>query len=417
MSITFGGQARTYSIHVPTTVAAHPDRAVPLVVALHGGGGSGGQLANTSQLSAEADRLGFVVVYPDGLRLARPTGTAVRTWDGGGCCAPAMGSGVDDVGFVASVIDRIDTATAIDPARVVVGGHSNGAILTWRIACERADVLAAAVIVEGSLERSACTPTRGVDLIQVHGDDDQFLPLEGGVGPRSFTRTDFTSAAESQALWTSAQDCAAAVPSTDDHLTITTWPDCADDTETRLVVIEGGTHAWAGADPAQSAAFLGSPSPFFSATSAFTDLVTSPRPDGRIRLGIHDGNHGDDVYNRSGSGQTRRGAAAPGSRVDYYVSLQNDALVADRLLVRGAGSGRGFTVRYLDPAGADVTNQVTAGTYRTPDLAPDRARTLRVAVTVRGGAGPGASLAGTVTVRSVTDPSRTDTVRFITRRR
>ena len=199
----------------------------------------------------------------------------VRTWDGGGCCAPAMGSGVDDVGYVASVIGGLEGATAIDRTKVVVGGHSNGAILTWRIACDRPDLLTAAVIVEGSLERPSCTPSRGVNLVQVHGDDDQFLPLAGGVG-NGFSGTNFTSAAASQAMWTTGQHCGSPSHSSGDHLSITTWAGCAGGTTTQQIVIAGGTHAWAGADPANSADFLGAPSPYFSATDAFTDLVTAP---------------------------------------------------------------------------------------------------------------------------------------------
>lgn len=275
VSVTFDGQARTYRLHVPSSVAAQPDVPVPLVVALHGGMGNGQQLATTSQLDVEADLHGFVVAYPEGLLLPTPRGVQVRTWDGGRCCAPAMGSGVDDVGFVASVIGGLEAATAVDRSRVIVGGHSNGAILTWRIACERADVLSAAVIVEGSLERPSCAPSRGVDLVQVHGDSDTNLPLAGGVGS-GVSGTNFTSAAASQALWTSGQGCDAPASSLGDHLTITTWPGCADGTTTRQVVIEGGTHAWPGADPANSADLLGEPSPYFSATSVFTDLATAP---------------------------------------------------------------------------------------------------------------------------------------------
>lgn len=272
VSVTFDGKVRTYRLHVPASVAAKPNRPVPLVIALHGGLGNGQQLATTSRLDVEADREGFVVAYPEGLLLPTPRGAQVRTWDGGGCCAPAMGSGVDDVGFVASVIRDLQAVTAVDRSRVVVGGHSNGGILTWRIACERADVLSAAVIVEGSLERPSCAPSRGVELIQVHGDADANLPLEGGVGSGP-SGTNFTSAAASQARWTTAQRCGAPTSATSDHLTITTWSGCADGTTTEQVVIAGGTHAWPGADPADSADFLGEPSPHFSATGAFTELA------------------------------------------------------------------------------------------------------------------------------------------------
>lgn len=274
VNFTYGGQPRTYVLHVPTTVSSRPTTPAALVVALHGGMGNGAQLENTSQLDSEADRLGFVVAYPEGRLLTSSGGFTVRTWNGGGCCAPATTADVDDVGFVAAVITALANATAVDPRRIVVGGHSNGAILTWRLACERSDVLSTAVIVEGSLERPACTPGRGVSLTQIHGDDDRLLPLAGGYGT-GLSGTNFTSAAASQTMWTTAQRCASPAVSSADHLTITTWSGCADGTTTTQIVIAGGTHAWAGADPANSADFLGEPSPFYSATATFAALATA----------------------------------------------------------------------------------------------------------------------------------------------
>lgn len=273
VSVNHGGRARTYTLHVPGSVARNPNTPVPLVIALHGGMGSGAQLATTSRLDAEADRHGFIVAYPDGLLLPTARGLQVRTWNGGGCCAPAMTSGVDDVGYIASVIDGIQNSTAVDRRRVVVGGHSNGGILAWRFACERADKLSAAVIVEGSLERPSCAPSRGVNLVQIHGDKDTFLPLLGGTGT-GLSGTKFTSASSSQAMWTKSQRCATLQRSTAGYLTTTVWPRCAGSTTTKQVVISGGTHAWPGARPADSADLLGEPSPHYSATAAFVSLAT-----------------------------------------------------------------------------------------------------------------------------------------------
>ena len=272
-SPTYGGQTRSLYLYVPAAVAAAPNTPVPLVVALHGGGGYAGQLSATSNLKAAADRDGFVLVFPEGQLLPRPNGVSIRTFDSGNCCAPAMGSGIDDVGFVAWVIADLEQQTAIDRRRVVIAGHSNGAMLAWRIACERADVVAGAVVVEGQLGIDSCTPSRGVDLRQIHGDADTFVPLAGGVGATSFSQTDYVSAAASQALWTAGQGCTGSSPSTQDHLTITTWTGCAGGTTSRLIVISGGTHAWPGADPATSADFLGEPSPYLSATDVIADLV------------------------------------------------------------------------------------------------------------------------------------------------
>lgn len=273
VATTFDGRARTFVLHVPTEVAAHPDRPVPLVVGLHGGGGSGTQFARNTGLDAEADRVGFVAAYPEGLAMPTRKGPSTRTWDAGICCPPANRLHLDDVGFVASVIADVEAATATDPARVVVAGHSNGAMLTWRIACERPDVLSAAVVVEGALTTATCTPSRGVNLVQIHGDADDHVPIGGGSGTESIVSVDYPSVADGQARWTTAERCGPPKTTTADHLTTTVWGGCADATTSTLIVIGGGSHAWPGADPSTVPPKASAPNPRLSATQAILNTI------------------------------------------------------------------------------------------------------------------------------------------------
>jgi hypothetical protein len=143
--------------------------------------------------------------------------------------------------------------------------------------------------------------------------------------------------------------------------------------------------------------------------------VVPARPDGEIRRGTGAW-VGDDVYNGTGAGQTSAGSARQTKSVTYYVRAQNDAGGADRLRLRGQGSTPRFKVVYRNPAGANITTAVTNGTYRTPVLAPDATHVVKVVVTVRGTAPPGAAVARTVTAVSTNQPTTSDTVRFVTRR-
>lgn len=61
-SISHHSAYRTYLLHVPPSYV--PGNPVPLVIAMHGGFGSGVQLQNHSQLSEKSDNEGFIVVYP-----------------------------------------------------------------------------------------------------------------------------------------------------------------------------------------------------------------------------------------------------------------------------------------------------------------------------------------------------------------
>jgi hypothetical protein len=152
-----------------------------------------------------------------------------------------------------------------------------------------------------------------------------------------------------------------------------------------------------------------------STPAARTWNVVAARPDGRIRRGTGP-LVGNNVYNTTGSGQTRTGTAARGGRVTYYVSAQNDASGAERLWIRGQGSTRWFTVLYRNPAGANITNEVTNGTYRTPNLAPNGTHQIKVIVTVDNAAPGSASVTRTLTAFSTTQPPIKDAVGFVTSR-
>ena len=98
-----------------------------LVVALHGGLGSGDQLADTSQFEPLAERDGFAVVFPDGVS---------ATWNAGSCCGAAVTRKIDDVAFLVALVDDIAKKVPIDRGRVFAVGHSNGAMMAFRLGCE-----------------------------------------------------------------------------------------------------------------------------------------------------------------------------------------------------------------------------------------------------------------------------------------
>ena len=143
--------------------------------------------------------------------------------------------------------------------------------------------------------------------------------------------------------------------------------------------------------------------------------MVDARPDARIRrgTGVLVGNN---IYNTTGNRQTRTGSAARGRSVTYHVSVQNDGAATERLRLRGMGSTRRFRVRYYNPAGQNITRQVTGGTARTRLLAPGRTYGVRAVVTVTRAAPRHSSLVRSLTARSTTHPTIRDTVDFVTRR-
>lgn len=197
-SFVHDGIKRQYLVHVPASY--RPGKPTPMLIALHGGGGDADYQADDSKyrLISKSEQAGFIAVFPNGY--SRFSSGILATWNAGGCCAGAMKNNVDDVGFIREVIARMKRQANIDPNRIFATGMSNGAMMSWRLACEAPEVRAIAP-VEGTDNTSACRPAHPVPIIEFHAVNDEMVNFNGGPGPNSFTRTNFTSVPATQAKW------------------------------------------------------------------------------------------------------------------------------------------------------------------------------------------------------------------------
>ncbi len=123
------------------------------------------------------------------------------------------------------------------------------------------------------------------------------------------------------------------------------------------------------------------------------------RPDAWIRRDGA-GNVGDDIYNTTGEGQTRRTILRPGWRRVYVVTAQNDDDVSDRFRITGSGSSRKWVVRYLR-AGENITRQVTGPGYRTEPVPAGGELEIKVRVKARRSAPAGSRKSVLVLVTSL----------------
>lgn len=247
---TTDGRVRSYRIYVPSRLAAASDpEPVPLLLAFHGGGGWGAQFEANSGFDRLAEANGFLVAYPDGTG-READGSGTRTWNGGACCGYAAAAEVDDVGFVAQLLDELAARYPVDAERVVAAGHSNGGILSYRLACELADRIAAIGVQSAALEVEACRPSAPISVLHLHGDADQNLPIDGGRGPRSVSGVDYTVPIEGAATLAAAAGCEPeperASPVGRADLAVTTWVACDGGAEVAFVAVDGASHAWMG---------------------------------------------------------------------------------------------------------------------------------------------------------------------------
>lgn len=275
------GRVRTYHVYVPGSIAnAGP---VPLLLALHGGGGSGAQFERNSGFDALADASRFIVVYPDGIQIGGASILASgHVWNGGRCCGPAAANNVDDVSFLSAVIDRVVAHHSIDARRVYAAGHSNGAIMAYRLACELSTKIIAIGVQAGSLEVDGCHPARPVSVFHIHGTADRNIPIGGGRGtgisgvifspPRNavgaFVGTDACPTSSTKQVSTANAD-----------VVTETWSPCADHTAVEFVSVTGASHAWMGHPSTRAAAGLtGQPYQRYDSSAAiWAFLAAHPR--------------------------------------------------------------------------------------------------------------------------------------------
>jgi polyhydroxybutyrate depolymerase len=178
------GDDRFYDMHVPASY--RPGTAVPLVLVLHGGGGSPAAARNTSAMDAVAAREGFIVVYPSGTGPDAPDSRL--TWNILKSGTYATAQGKDDLGFIRKVLDDVQRRFSIDPKRIYAAGISQGGMMCYRFACDpdlSARIAAIApVAAVMTVDPSDCKPSRPMPIMHFHGLEDKIIPYAGGIGER-----------------------------------------------------------------------------------------------------------------------------------------------------------------------------------------------------------------------------------------
>ena len=262
-AIEFQGRQRSYRLFAPA--GAPKLRRLPLVVVLHGGGGSPASIEKVSlgRLNELAEQQGWLVVYPAALKLPG----AGRHWNDGRDFQPQRKS-VDDVGFLVALIDHLASTKNADPKHVFMTGMSNGAIMSFRFACEQPGRVAAIAPVAGALAENLarqCATGGAVPVLVINGESDPFMPWNGGYvhsGRKKMGRV--ISGPDTARLWATRDGCTGP--------RVRRWPDrvpsdgttvrqesyeCPDRQEVELYAIEGGGHAWPGGRGDVLSGFIG----------------------------------------------------------------------------------------------------------------------------------------------------------------
>ncbi len=249
--LSHDGLNRRYLVHVPASYDAAARNAV--VIGLHGSGGHAEHFArdeNSGVVSA-SEKYGFIAVMPNGYSDNRRGRFA--TWNAGACCGDARDRKIDDVGFITAVITRVKRQAVIDDARVYAMGMSNGAMMAYRLACERPDLVRGVMGVAGTDNTLACNPSRPTPVLHVHALNDTHVLFNGGAGDDAFRDpakvTEFTSVPATIDKWVALNNAERAPRRvvTVDGARCDRYDAKPGGAPVQLCVTESGGHSWPGA--------------------------------------------------------------------------------------------------------------------------------------------------------------------------
>ena len=184
------------------TPAGHDQaQPTPLLLSLHGYGSSGASHESYTRFLSVIDTYGFMYAHPDGTTDI----FGFQFWNATDACCNFTGSNVDDSSYLRALIDTVKGLVAVDDRRVYVMGHSNGGFMSYRMACDHADSVAAIVSLAGATFDNPldCTPSGPLQVLQIHGTSDNLVLYAGG----DIAGVPYPGAVESVEIWATYDGC------------------------------------------------------------------------------------------------------------------------------------------------------------------------------------------------------------------
>lgn len=234
-SLVHKEEKRRYLVYTPASYAAQPDKTYPVVFNFHGSGMTMAEQMLYTQMNRAADRHGFIVVYPSGVK---------QDWNVG--FGMSYLEGTDDIGFTETLLARLKQDYRVDDRRVYATGLSRGGFFALRIAAELPHKFAAVVSVGAPMPEPVIqhhSSTGKVGVLQLHGTADQVVAYGG-------KPTGYLSAEATYDYWLQRNgivgDRATPVVLGAD----VTWREQGNGRQrVALATIRDGGHTWPGADP------------------------------------------------------------------------------------------------------------------------------------------------------------------------
>lgn len=248
ITVSTGKAKREFILHAP----APSGEPSPVVLVFHGGGGSAEWMANRSaDLTRTLTRAGYAVVYMNGSTKRRTD--KLRTWNAVHCCAYAAKAKINEAAYADAVIDALGARLDIDRTRIFLMGHSNGAMLSFRLAVQMKTAPRAIAPVSGAIFADQPSLPARTSVFMYHAVDDEVLSYDGNPDDKAerWRTAPHVGFLKAEVKLAEMKGCAAAVlsPATP-GVTITTRTCTGASSLTAITALSGG-HEW----PARPAAY------------------------------------------------------------------------------------------------------------------------------------------------------------------
>lgn len=229
---SFEGVQYQYIVHLPPSYDG--TKRTPLVLNWHGLTSQATEQAVFSGMNPVADENGLIIVYPN---------SPDKSWNAGTCCPVAGAQTRNDVGFARALVEKVQADACIDSKRIYSMGMSNGAFMSYRLACEASDVFAAIAPVAGKVGIASCTPSRPVPVLAFHGTADSLVRYDAPT-----LSAEGKTVPDTVAAWAQRNTCTAGPTETFTNGVVScqTWSSCAGGTEVQLCTEAGVGHCWPG---------------------------------------------------------------------------------------------------------------------------------------------------------------------------
>lgn len=154
-----------------------PEQEMPLIVSLHGFTGTAAWNDLYWGLSDLTRELGIMLIMPNG----RKNLQGAQFWSATDACCNFGGASDDDDAYIRGLIEEAQLHFNIDPKRIAVMGHSNGGFMSYRMACDHADLVTHIGPLAGSsfFAEGRCAPVRPVSVFNIHGTWDMTIRYGG----------------------------------------------------------------------------------------------------------------------------------------------------------------------------------------------------------------------------------------------